>query len=112
VYHDPCYLARGANLSSLPHRLGNQLWADGIALPPDNGLETFCCGAGGGAMWLHESGERINRQRAEQLTQCGAQTAATACPYCIAMLEDGLSDKQPQPMPVVDLVEALEWASR
>lgn len=112
VYHDPCYLARGAGLYSLPHRLGSQLWTEGLVLPSENGEKTFCCGAGGGAIWLHEIGERINRQRAEQLAQYGADTAVTACPYCLTMLEDGLSGLKPKPMPVVDLVEALEWASR
>lgn len=112
VFHDPCYLARGAKIHAVPHELVNRLWAGGLALPAENREKTFCCGAGGGAMWLHESGERVNCIRAEQLAQCDANAAVTACPFCITMLEDGLGTVQSQPMSVVDLLEALEWASR
>jgi len=69
----------------------------------------FCCGGGGGQMWLHDSiGLHINHIRAEEIIDSGADMVATACPYCLTMLEDGISaaelDKPPK---VVDIIEIV-----
>jgi Fe-S oxidoreductase len=61
-----------------------------------SGRQTFCCGAGGGRMWMEEGrGTRINAERTRQVLETGVDTVATACPFCMVMLGDGLADARP-----------------
>ncbi len=72
-----------------------------------NKVNSFCCGGGGGQMWLETDAEtRINHNRLEDAVKTGADTILTACPYCLTMFEDaigakGLQDK----IEVLDLIE-------
>jgi len=50
----------------------------------------FCCGAGGGGMWLESPGKRINHLRFDQALQTGADSVASACPYCLIMFDDAV----------------------
>jgi Fe-S oxidoreductase len=58
---------------------------------PQQRERTFCCGAGGGQMWMEEQNQdRVNVMRTRQLLSTGATTLASACPFCLTMLTDGL----------------------
>ena len=55
-----------------------------------NREHSFCCGAGGGNFWREEQEPRVSWNRAEEIMRAGAPTLAVSCPFCMAMLEDGL----------------------
>jgi Fe-S oxidoreductase len=70
---------------------------------------SFCCGAGGGQMFLgEEKGKRVNVERVEQLLATGAQTIGTACPFCQTMFRDALGAVKPAEMPkLLDIVQIV-----
>jgi Fe-S oxidoreductase len=89
--HDSCYLARYNSVIAAPRSV---LGAAGVPIVEmeKSGRNTFCCGAGGGRMWMEETrGTRINEERTRQVLETGASTVATACPFCMVMLSDGLA---------------------
>jgi Fe-S oxidoreductase len=81
------------------------------------GRQTFCCGAGGGRMWMEEKrGTRVNAERTRQALATGADIVATACPFCMVMLRDGLSDAgrgadAAEPVTAQDVSELLAAAA-
>ena len=106
TYHDPCYLGRHNEVYSPPREL---LKASGVELVemPRNQERSFCCGAGGGRMWMEEKiGTRININRVEEAIATGAQEIAVACPFCRVMVTDGASAKAPG-VEVMDVAQAL-----
>jgi len=94
VYHDSCYLGRYNDIYDAPRKLLEKI---GQIKPKEakfSRSKSFCCGAGGGRMWMEETlGKRINQMRIEQLNLTGCETISTACPYCLTMLEDGTKEK-------------------
>lgn len=116
TFHDPCYLGRGNSVVAAPRTVLNGLNLPVIEMPR-HGENSFCCGAGGGSMWLDVRGrERIENQRFEEAAATGAEVVGTGCPFCKTMLEaaraatesDGTGRRPPRVMDVAELVVAAE----
>jgi Fe-S oxidoreductase len=93
VYHDSCYLGRYNGVYQPPRDV---LRAAGVELveAPEHDDRGLCCGAGGAQYFMEEqTPDRMNVRRCEQLVGTGAKTIATACPFCMTMLTDGLKAK-------------------
>jgi len=106
VFHDPCYLGRYRNVYDEP-RQAIAPFAE-VVDPPRARQRSFCCGAGGGQMFLgEEKGQRINVERAEELVATGAQTIGTACPFCQSMLRDALGALAPAPPKLLDIAQIV-----
>lgn len=107
VFHDPCYLARGNDLTKGHNVLQALPGITPVALEQSSN-NTFCCGGGGGAMWMRESGNaKINELRVKQLVKNEPEVIATSCPYCIVMLDDGLSSLGHDRIQCKDLIELV-----
>ncbi len=93
TYHDPCYLGRYNSIYDQPRSILQTLSKDGLTELNRHGQESFCCGAGGGRMWMEETiGKRINLERAEEIVDQKVTNLAVACPFCLTMLEDGMKE--------------------
>jgi Fe-S oxidoreductase/nitrate reductase gamma subunit len=93
TFHDSCYMARYNGVVAAPRDVLGAVPGLELREMEKNGKNTFCCGAGGGRMWMEETrGTRINAERTRQALETGAQTVATSCPFCMVMMKDGLAD--------------------
>jgi len=110
TYHDSCYLGRGNQIYRAPRKILSAIPGLKIVEMERHGKRSFCCGAGGGRMWLEEHiGTRINQMRTDQVIQTKATLVGTACPYCLTMLVDGIKEKgQEGTIAAIDLSELVE----
>ena len=112
AYHDPCYLGRHNGIYDAPRAVMDAVpGVQRVEIEPHNRERGFCCGAGGGRMWMEEKvGQRVNHRRIEQLLvlNSGATKVASGCPFCLIMLEEGVGAKGVQdvikPVDVLELV--------
>ena len=109
TYHDSCYLGRYNEVYEAPRKSLASI--DGINLvemgrKKDKG---FCCGAGGGRMFLEdEEGGRINEERTREALETGADTIASACPFCMTMMSDGVKHfEKTEEVKVKDIAEII-----
>jgi Fe-S oxidoreductase/nitrate reductase gamma subunit len=90
VFHDSCYLGRYNGVMDAPRRAAAAVPGLRVIDPPRARERGLCCGGGGGHMWMEiKSEKRVNIIRTEELLASGAQTVATACPFCLAMVDLG-----------------------
>jgi Fe-S oxidoreductase len=93
--HDSCYLTRYNGIVDEPREVLASVPGLELREMDNRGKNTFCCGAGGGRMWMEETrGTRINEARTAQALETGASTVATECPFCMTMMKDGLEAAQ------------------
>jgi Fe-S oxidoreductase len=109
VIHDACYLGRYNGVYEEPRKIIRAATGSDPLEMARNKRESFCCGAGGGQLWLHEAkGTRINTARTRQALEQSPSIVATSCPYCLVMFEDGLKDeKADERVTVLDVSELL-----
>ncbi len=106
TYHDPCYLGRHNQIYAPPRELLEASGCD-VEEMPRNKERSFCCGGGGGRMWMEEKlGTRINLNRVDEAIETGAQEVAVACPFCRIMVGDGMVARQSD-VEVLDVAQIL-----
>ncbi len=112
TYHDPCYLARYCGITEAPRRLLKAVGAELVEMPR-NRQNTFCCGAGGGRIWMkEESGaERPSENRIREAVALGVEVFVVACPKDYVMFSDAVKTSGNEGRIVVrDVVELVEQA--
>ncbi len=109
TYHDACYLGRYNDIYQPPRQIIKNIPDIKMVEMERNRDNSFCCGGGGGHMWLEEqSGRRINELRTEQAMETGAQTVVTACSFCLQMFDDGIKAKAAEEkLKVMDIAELV-----
>ncbi|MEY4972290.1 MAG: hypothetical protein RL399_247 [Actinomycetota bacterium] len=106
TFHDPCYLGRHNQIYAPPRELLEASGCD-IEEMPRNQERSFCCGGGGGRMWMEETlGSRINLNRVDEAIETGAPEVAVACPFCRIMVGDGMTARQSD-VEVLDVAQVL-----
>jgi len=106
TYHDPCYLGRHNQIYQPPRELLESAGVE-VTEMPRNQERSFCCGAGGGRMWMEEKiGTRINLNRVDEAIATGAEEVAVGCPFCRVMVSDGMVARESS-VEVLDVAQAL-----
>lgn len=109
AYHDSCYLGRYNQIYNAPRQLLDHAHIERVELKR-NKENSFCCGGGGGQMWLETDAEtRISHRRLAEVQSTSVETVATACPYCLLMFDDAIRSRGVgEQIHVLDIAEILD----
>ena len=109
AYHDSCYLGRHNGIYDAPRQIANAIPGVKLVEMERRRERGFCCGAGGGHMWVEESrGTRVNHVRTDHFLDTKADTVGVSCPFCLQMFEEGIGSKEAQDKRARDLLELLD----
>ena len=113
TFHDSCYLGRWNNVYEQPRAVIEALPSVRLIEMKNNHDQSMCCGAGGGRMWMEEKiGKRVNIARTEQALDTNAGIVASACPFCMTMMSDGVKSKEMQDkVRVMDIAELVDQST-
>jgi Fe-S oxidoreductase len=108
TFHDSCYLGRYNQIYDQPRQLLRKAHHTPLEMKAAR-KDSFCCGGGGGAMWLETAADtRINQERLAQAMEVNPDTIVTSCPFCMIMFDDALRSKgMTDQVQVLDLIELL-----
>jgi Fe-S oxidoreductase len=112
TFHDPCYLGRGNGEYDAPRNVLSAIPSEKIEMKRSKSF-ALCCGAGGGQMFKEaEKGDKeVFIERIEDVIESGADIVATACPFCMVMLTDGIKYKNKEAeMKNYDIAELVSLA--
>jgi Fe-S oxidoreductase len=109
TYHDPCYNARHNDVWKGARTVIESIHGTEYRELHRHGHSTFCCGAGGGRMWMEERmGRRVNIERTDEALASASDTLAVGCPFCNIMLSDGINERDAgSRMKVLDVAQLL-----
>lgn len=110
TYHDSCYLGRWNREFDAPRDVIAAVGAPGgFKELPRNKRHGFCCGAGGGRMFMEEhEGQRVNENRTDEIIAAQVSAVAVACPFCNIMLTDGMKSRNvEEKIAVLDVAELV-----
>jgi len=108
VYHDSCYLGRHNDIYDAPREVITGVTHKYVTEMDNSREKSFCCGAGGGRMWLEEwTDKRINIERTKQALDKNPDCISVGCPFCLTMMEDGVKDLGKESVKVKDIAEIV-----
>ena len=109
TYHDSCYLGRYNSVYDSPRNTIKSIKGIDFVEMERNKSKGFCCGAGGGRMFLEdEEGGKINNERTKEALNTNADTIASACPFCMTMMTDGVKHyEKSESVAVKDIAELV-----
>ncbi|MFI5149104.1 MAG: (Fe-S)-binding protein [Bacteroidia bacterium] len=113
TFHDPCYLGRANEVYEAPREVLEKLEAELVEMKRSK-AKGFCCGAGGAQMFkdAEKGNKEVNIERSEEALALNPQVIATACPFCMTMMTDGVKhfNKEGQTK-VLDVAELIAQAN-
>lgn len=108
TYHDSCYLGRYNNIYDSPREILKRIPGVNLIEMKRSKANSFCCGAGGGKIWMEEEAPRVNWNRFDEAASLNPNTIATACYFCTTMFDDAAKYRdKAQDIAIRDVAEIL-----